>query len=295
MKRTWIVLLIGLFFNLMLMACSPPSPNSNQPSTNNSPSQTQTQREARRVVALTPLSTDIVYQLDKTRLVGISGSKLLQKDERFKSLPTVSAEQAPPNLEKIVALKPDLVIGAAGFHDQTLSKLQQLKIQTLTTKVTTWQALEDLTTTLAQSLNADPQPLRDRYQQFFADIPPGNQTVLVLVSQQPILSPNKTSWAGDLLNRFQVNNLTADLQGNNPMRGYVTLSPEKILKQDPETILLVDNGDNILDKFKAESYWKQLQAVKRNRVFVFDYYGLVNPGSISSIEKACTQLRKIIV
>jgi iron complex transport system substrate-binding protein len=292
MRRTWILLLIGLLFNLMLTACDVPSSTSNLPSTDQPTDRSP--REARRVVALTPLTTDIVYQLDKTRLVGIPGSKLIQQDERFKSLPTVSAEQAPPNLEKIVALKPDLVIGAAGFHDQPLSKLQQLKIQTITTRVTTWQALEDLTTTLAQALKADPQPLRDRYQQFFADIPTSQQTVLVLVSRQPILSPNKISWAGDLLNRFKVNNLTAELQGNNPMRGYVTLSPEKILKQDPETILLVDNGDNILDKFKAESYWKQLQAVKRDRVYVFDYYGLVNPGSIGSIEQACTQLRKLI-
>jgi iron complex transport system substrate-binding protein len=291
MKRTWIVLLIGFFFNFMLTACSSPSTTPNLPSTDHSSPQIQGQ--ARRVVALTPLTSDLVYQLDKTKLVGISGSKLLQKDERFKSLPTVSAEQAPPNLEKIVALKPDLVIGAAGFHDKTLSKLEQLKIQTLSTKVTTWQALDELTTNLAQALKADPQPLRDRYQQFFADIPSSKQTALVLVSRQPILSPNKTSWAGDLLDRFKINNLTAELQGNNPMRGYVTLSPEKILKEDPETVLLVDNGDNILEQFKAESYWKQLQAVKRDRVYVFDYYGLVNPGSIGSIEKACTQLRKI--
>jgi iron complex transport system substrate-binding protein len=289
MKKTWITLLIGLLLNFMLTACSSPS---NPPSTDNSSPQIQSQ--VRRVVALTPLTADLVYQLDKTRLVGVSGSKLLQKDERFKSLPTVSAEQAPPNLEKVVALKPDLVIGAAGFHDKTLSKLQQLKIQTISTKVTTWQALEDLTTNLAQVLKADPQPLRDRYQQFFTDIPTSKQTALVLVSQQPILSPNKTSWAGDLLGRFKIDNLTAELQGNNPMRGYVTLSPEKILKQDPETILLVENGDNILDKFKVESYWKQLQAVKRDRVYVFDYYGLVNPGSINSIEKACTQLKEIV-
>jgi iron complex transport system substrate-binding protein len=291
MKRTWIALLIGLLLNVMLMACSSPSIPSNPTSMGNSSPQIEGQ--VRRVVALSPLTTDLVYQLDKTRLVGVPGSKLIQKDERFKSLPIVSAEQAPPNLEKIVALKPDLVVGTAGFHDQILGKLQQLKVQTLTTKVTTWQALEELTTNLAQALKVDPQPLRDRYQQFFADIPSSKQTALVLVSRQPILSPNKTSWAGDLLDRFKINNLTAELQGNNPMRGYVTLSPEKILKEDPETVLLVDNGDNILEQFKAESYWKQLQAVKRDRVYVFDYYGLVNPGSIGSIEKACTQLRKI--
>ena len=38
---------------------------------------------------------------------------------------------------------------------------------------------------------------------------------------------------------------------------------------------------------------KQLKATKNNRVYVFDYYGLVNPGSVGSIERATKQLREI--
>ncbi|PHK11615.1 iron ABC transporter substrate-binding protein, partial [Nostoc linckia z13] len=48
----------------------------------------------------------------------------------------------------------------------------------------------------------------------------------------------------------------------------------------------------LLDDLKKESFWKQLQATQNNRVYVFDYYGLVNPGSINAIEKACQKLQQ---
>jgi iron complex transport system substrate-binding protein len=31
-----------------------------------------------------------------------------------------------------------------------------------------------------------------------------------------------------------------------------------------------------------------------DRVYTFDYYGLVNPGSIDKIEEACTHLREAL-
>jgi iron complex transport system substrate-binding protein len=290
MKRVWINLVIGLMTSFLLEACAP----STTPTTtsNNSPPHAS-QTTARRVVTLTPLTTDIIAQLDAARLVGVPGSRLIKNNPQFQKLPLVTAERTPPNLEKIVALKPDLVVGAAGFHDQALGKLQGLGIKTITTKVDSWKALQELTIDLARSLNVNPAPLLKRYQTFISDIPPSDLTTLILVSRQPILSPNKTSWTGDLLKQFKIKNLTADLQGDNPLRGYVTLSPEKILKQNPEAILVVENGDKALEKFRADSYWQQLKAVKSDRVYPFDYYGLVNPGSIDSIEKACEQLRKI--
>jgi iron complex transport system substrate-binding protein len=65
-------------------------------------------------------------------------------------------------LEKIIALKPDLVVGASGFHDQTMQKLQQLGNKTLLTQVDSWTSLEELTTALAKSLNTNPEPLLKR-------------------------------------------------------------------------------------------------------------------------------------
>jgi iron complex transport system substrate-binding protein len=58
--------------------------------------------------------------------------------------------------------------------------------------------------------------------------------------------------------------------------------------------MLVDTGDDILAQFKADNFWNKLQAVKRDRVYVLDYYGLVNPGSLDRIEKTCDRLKQIL-
>ncbi|QZZ21406.1 ABC transporter substrate-binding protein [Leptothermofonsia sichuanensis E412] len=283
----------ALILSLLLVGCN--TATMQQPSASNgSPTETQVApAPVSRVVALTSLSADIIHRLDQSKLVGISGSRLLAKNPEFAKLTRVSEGQTPPNLEKIVALKPDLVVGATGFHDQILEKLNGMGIRTLATQVTGWRSLEDLTRTLAAEIQADPEPLLKSYQSFLAPTANQNASTLVLVSHQPILAPNKTSWAGDLLAQFQINNLIADLQGQSPMRGYVTLSPEKVLAADPEILILVDPGDGTVEKLKSAPFWNKLKAVSRDRVYVFDYYGLVNPGSIDAIEKACQQLKQV--
>ncbi|WP_293338984.1 ABC transporter substrate-binding protein [Microcoleus sp. CAWBG58] len=289
------ILLLSLAFTACSAATSPQTQQSNpvlSPPANQS--EITNTESAQKVVALTPLTADIIHQLDKNKLVGIPGSKLVSSNPKFTEITTVTADRTPPNLEKIIALKPDLVVGAAGFHDKAMEKLQQLGIKTLLTQVDSWKSLEELTTTLAKSLNANPEPLLKRYQTFLADIPNQNPATLVLVSRQPILSPNQSSWAGDLLSKFNVKNVAAQLQGDSPMRGYVTLSAEKVLEANPEVIIVVDREKGMLDKFKSDSFWKQLKATKNNQVYVFDYYGIVNPGSIEKIDKATAKLKQVI-
>jgi iron complex transport system substrate-binding protein len=295
MFRHLITRFLALLCCVCLIACNsstlPAQPNTTEPIKFPNSSI----ESAQRVIALTSLTADIIERLDATKLVGIAGNSLLRKDERFQNVPQVSEGQTPPNLEKIVALKPDLVIGAKGFSDLTLNKLKELGIPTLSTNIDSWNALIEITQSLAQIIEADPTPLLDRYQTFLSDNPQSSPSTLVLVSRQPILAPNQKSWAGDLLAKFKVNNLAAELQGNAPIAGYVTLSPEKILQENPELLLIVEPmGQKLLPEFKAEPFWNQLKATQRDRVYVFDYYGLINPGSIDKIEEACTKLKQIV-
>ena len=303
MHRRWLLSVLALLMSIFLAACTtvttqqPEIKVTNPTGTTNTNSQPK--GSAKRVVALSPLSVDIISRLDQTKIVGITGSKLFKNDSRFKEIPRVSEGQSAPNLEKVVALKPDLVISAEGFSNIPIQKLQQLGIQTLLTKVNSWESLEELTKTLAKSIDADPQPLLNRYKSFLPQKPTQGFSTLALVSRQPILAPNKNSWAGDLLAKFQAKNIAADLQGKSPIGGYVTLSAEKVLEANPEVIILVNppQGNSeaaLLDSLKKEAFWQQLQATKNNRVYVFDYYGLVNPGSIDAIEKACQQLKQAL-
>jgi iron complex transport system substrate-binding protein len=291
MHRRWLLSALAVLMSIVLAACTTANTQQSQI--------TVTNLSAERVVALSSLSADIISQLDQTKIVGITGSKLFKDDSKFKDIPRVSEGQNPPNLEKVVALKPDLVIGAEGFSNIPIQKLQQLGIPTLLVKVNNWKSLEELTKTLAKKIDADPQPLLNRYKTFLPEKPTQGFSTLALVSRQPILAPNKNSWAGDLLAKFQAKNIAADLQGKSPIGGYVTLSAEKVLEANPEVIILVNppQGNSevaLLDSLKKEAFWQQLQATKNNRVYVFDYYGLVNPGSIDAIEKACRQLKQVL-
>ncbi|AFY46701.1 ABC-type Fe3+-hydroxamate transport system, periplasmic component [Nostoc sp. PCC 7524] len=306
MLRSWISSALAIILSIIITACATTTTqqSSSQITNNSEISNTNPQQlptvKAKRVVTLSSLATDIIYQLDQTKLVGISGSALFKNDPRFQNIPRVSEGQTPPNLEKIVALKPDLVIGAAGFSNQVVQRLQQLGIATLLTQVNNWESLENLTKQLAQLIDANPQSLLDRYTSFLPEQVTQSPSTLVLVSVQPILAPNKNSWAGDLLDKFKVKNLAAQLQNKSPIAGYVTLSAEKVIEANPEVIIVVSppqgaSPTEVLNTFKKAAFWQKLQATKNNRVYVFNYYGLVNPGSIDAIEKACQQLHQSLL
>ena len=96
-----------------------------------------------------------------------------------------------------------------------------------------------------------------------------------------------------MLTQFGVKNVVADLQGKSQFAGYLTLSPEKLVTIDPEVIILINAPGSDISKIKANPLFKGLKATKNNRVYVFDYYGLVNPGSVASIDRATKQLRQI--
>jgi len=298
--------LIAVASTTTILACAPAINNADTPAI---PAETANQQAtdsiaaipeidtANRVVALTSLSADLTANLSADKLVGIPGSRILQQDSRFADIQTVSQDRTEPDLEKIVELQPDLVMGAKGFHDKTLQKLAELDIPVLTVDINSWENLRALTAGLATALGANPQPLLDRYdacllspavESAAADGP----STLVLVSRQPILAPNKNSWAGDFLTQFDIQNLAADLQGESAIDGYVTLSAEKVIEVNPDNVMVVDTGSDLLGQLKSEPFWSQLKATEDGNVYSFDYFGLINPGSIASIEETCAQLKE---
>ena len=279
---------------LILLACTNIQTQPDLSDTNSTEATVETDIE--RVVALSSLTADLTQQLSASKLVGVPGSNLLKKDPRFAQLPIVSKGRTPPDLETIVALKPDLVLGASGFHDKIAQRLEEIGISTLLVDVDSWSALTKTTEEIASRLAANSQPLLQRYQSCLDKAPSQGRSILVLVSRQPILSPNRNSWTGDFLQQFNAENLTADLQGESPVGGYVTLSAEKVLQENPDTIIIVDPGNKgILSQFQKDGFWGKLQASTKERIYTLDYYGFVNPGSIEKIEEACDRLSQILM
>jgi len=246
-----------------------------------------------RVVALTSLTADLINTISKDSLVGIPGSSILKKNKEFDSIPIVSSGRMPPDLEKILSLKPDLVIGAKGFHDRPLSKLNSLGISTLSTSISSLDDLDKLNKKLASKLNARTKSLEDILGSCYPKNKNKNKNLIVLVSSKPILSPNKDSWAGNLISSFKFNNLASEITNKTEFKGYVNLSPEWLIKSQPENILVIKTPGSDMSQYESINIWNKLEAVKNNKIYTFDYYGLINAGGIKAINKACQKLSSI--
>ncbi len=282
---------ILLFFSFLLSSCSS---RIKIPYLNNIDKSINFETDNKRVVALTSLTADLVNRLDSESLVAIPGSSLLKNNEQFNNKIVVSEGRNPPNIEKIISLEPDLVLGAKGFHSKALAQLNALGIQTITSEVRNWNDLDLLIEEIGEYLLVDTPPL-DSLAPYCSYDPKESTSdgTIVLVSSSPLLSPNKNSWAGSLLDKFNINNVIRDIQSKSAFAGYVTLSPEVLLEENPDNIIVVDTSNDMRSLFLSKSYTSALKAVNKNSVYSFDYYGLINPGSIESINNTCQKLIKL--
>mgnify|MGYP001231849396 FL=1 len=260
---------------------------------NNHKKNNSTHDKKLRIVAMTSLSADLLNRISPSSLVGIPGSSLFIKNKQFDNIPIISSGRMPPNLEKIISLQPDLVIGAEGFHDRSLSRLNSLGIDTLSTSISSLDDLDILYGQLSSKLKVSPKSLETILKSCYSKKINQNKNVVVLVSSKPILSPNKKSWAGNLISNFKLNNLASEITNKTEFKGYVNLSPEWLLKSQPENILVIKTPGSDLSQYESINIWKNLNAVKNNKVFIFEYYGLINAGSINSINQACQKLSSI--
>ena len=254
------------------------------------------QNKKSKVVALTSLSADLVGNLSISSLVGMPGSSLFKNKKEFQNIPIVSRGRMQPDIEKIISLKPDYVIGAKGFHDKTLRKLEDLGISIISTNIKSFRDLENFESQLQKILvTKNKDFLENNLKSCFLNIDSSrnNKNVLALVSVKPMLSPNSQSWSGNLIKRFGFNNLTADLPSQGEFKGYLNINQEWLLKNQPNNLLLVKTPGSSLDQYKSLTIWNKLSAVKNKKIFDFDYYGFINPGSLSSINKACKKLSNI--
>ena len=247
----------------------------------------------KRIVSLNSLGADIVSQLDNKSLIGIPGSTLLKKEDKFADKIIISEGRMPPSLEKIIKLKPTLVIGSAGFHDRILEKLNQFNIETLKTNTKSIDQLEILIKDLAFYLNKNPSSVNDNIKSCYFNTSKDRGSAVILASTKPLLSPNSNSWAGKLLDRFNFDNISKDLESKTEFKGYVNLSPEIILKKKPSKIIVISFPGMNQNSLLANPILKKIINSNKNQIVTFNYYGLINPGSLKTINSACIKLSNI--
>ena len=217
------------------------------------------QSEPKKIVVLQPSHTEMIYALG-------AGSRVIGRDD-YSDYPS-DVQKLPklgglynPNLEAIVALKPDLVLNSE-YGDLTL-KLEKAGI-------TVWagspQSFEDIfatITTLAQIVNREDaavalnQKIKLAVREIEIVTKAIKKTSVYYEIDPTPYSVGPNSFIGSLLSKGGALNIIPASLGDFPQ-----VSPELIVKQNPSVII----GVSCADAAKRPG-WANIAAIKNNRCY----------------------------
>lgn len=216
-----------------------------------------------RIVTLLPSLTETVCALDACqRLVGVD--RYSNHPVRVRSLPQVGGG-LDPNIEAIVALKPDLVLMSVSSRASDRLEALGIKVVALDTKshADVRRVLETVGTLLGASdaqrvwrvidasVSAAAQSLSPKAR---------NTRVYFEVSRGPFAA-GESSFIGETLTRLGVKNVVPASLGPFPR-----LNPEYVVRANPDLIMV---GNRSMQAMLPYPGWNAIKAVREQRICVF--------------------------
>jgi iron complex transport system substrate-binding protein len=211
-----------------------------------------------------PSDTEIAYALHlDQKMVGATAND--DYPAQVKKLPKVGDIKI--NVEKVVALKPDLVLADFANDKQTVDRLKQLGIPVLVLGAKSikdvYRSIQIVAMATNRAWEADQLVARMEKQrrEIYTKIVeiPKEKRAKVWVE----LDPNLFTAGGDTF----MNELISAAGGQNVaagLKGWPQVSPEQVVKWNPDVIINFYGGDK---QILSRSGWSSVNAVKNKRVY----------------------------
>jgi iron complex transport system substrate-binding protein len=249
----------------------------------------------RRIVSLAPSVTETLYALGvQDRLVGVTDYCDYPPEALTK--PKVGGA-INPNLEQVVALKPDLVVVTKTFNRlETVEALERLSLAVYAADA---HSVEDVLASilrLADVIGAHERGelltsgLRARLEQIkraLAGRAP--RRVLFVVWQEPLISVGRGTFLADALRCAGAKSVV------NTTQPWPHMSLEEVVRLDPEYLLFAtawpDEAERAFDALRERPGWRKLQAVReRHFAVVSEGINRPSPRLLDAIEQLARQL-----
>jgi len=289
------VLLIALL--MQLGACNRPShdqPDARQPDARQPDSRQQASAQAvrddlgrsvrltgtpQRIVSLAPSLTEMLFALGAgARVAGVTS--FCDYPPEAASRPVVG-DLVTPNIERILSLKPDLVlISVEGNSPRTFASLEELGIPLFVSNprniAGVYKSLRDIgmllgTPQRARLLLDSLQREERRIRQSRGSAHP---SVLMLLSLQPLMAAGRSTFIDEVISLAGGRNAAESLRGS-----YPTLNREQLLHMNPDLVLYPD--DMGVDEAQVRTgfpEWSDLDAMKRGALYRIDADIYLRPG-----------------
>lgn len=251
------------------------------------------------IVSLAPSNTEILFAIGAgDRVVG--RDQLSDFPEEAKKVTDIGSTFDALNTEKIVSLKPDLVLAAEINTPEQVKQLEDLHLTVYYLKnpltleemygnleiVAQLTGLDQETATLIESLKKRVAAVDQK----IAPISSRPNVFYELDATDPAkpYTAGKGTFITQLIERAGGHNIAADIDG------YPQLSLEQVVAADPSFIILGDSAYGITpESIAARPGWENLSAVKNSKIFPFDDNLVSRPGPrlVDALEELAKLLR----
>ncbi|MEK8131499.1 ABC transporter substrate-binding protein [Paenibacillus filicis] len=257
-----------------------------------------------KIVALSNGELDIVYAL---------GSEVVGRPASTSPVPVKAAEKAVQvgsthgiDLEKIALLSPDVVLGNNPMNAKDIPSVESLGPKMVLSSANSIDDIKKQIQLIGQLLQKESKAaelikgLDDKLQALVPKEGASKPRVLLVYGAPgTYMAALNNSLSGDILVKAGGENIAADYPKLESYPQYAQLNTEKIVKSNPQLVLLMShtNPDQVKEGFMKEmsqnAAWSSLDAVKNNRVEVLpaDLFG-TNPGT--RVSESLDQLSRLL-
>jgi iron complex transport system substrate-binding protein len=227
----------------------------------------------RRIVSLAPNITEILFSLGlDEQIVGVSIHCNFPEKARSK---VQVGSYLSPDLEKIISLKPDLIIATgAGNTRDTVEHLQKLGLPTYVIFPKNFDEILKSISHLGQVVDREKEALgiiqgmqkrSQRVIKITQDLP--RPKVFVQIGDTPIITIGRGGFADDLIRLAGGENIAGKEKEMYPRLGI-----EEILRRAPEVILIssMNPKAEYHKVFQEWARWKIIPAVRDGRIHLID-------------------------
>lgn len=280
-----------------VQASSPPSSAGSEPSAPFLSFRDDAGREVtlparpQRIVVLSPQLLDLLYEVDGSAIARTS-SPGTEAPEKAKNIEDVGG-MTTVNTEKLLSLKPDLVIGSTSFHRDLASVLDASRVPFALFSLSTYKDLKDkaplfgkLAGTESKANEALAQ-LDRRIGELTAKLPADSAPSFIMLNVTPSsVSVQRQNTVGlEVAGILRMKNVAQTLEASQTSPSTAPYSLEKIVELNPDYVFILIHGARADGEKKIQSdlagqpAWASLRAVKENRMAILPSDLLLsNPG-----------------
>ena len=228
--------------------------------------------EGPRIISLAPSTTEIVCALGlEDNLVAVSTYCDYPPEVKGKEKAGSFSE---PNIEKILVLKPDIILATGLEQAPAVEKLKKLGLPVMVSDPKNFPELYDSILGIGKACGKKDEAvsLINKMKKTISAVsakvaliePDKRPKVYFEIWHDPIMTAGKRSFIDEMITIAGGVNITFDAP-----RAFSQFSPELIVKRDPDVIVLgyMVKGESAAGALSKRFGWGKIKAVKQNRVY----------------------------